>query len=51
MDALNHVRQRQLRDVVSFFMQDSKNDPKPEKVADTESVKPKQEDGIKPTTR
>ncbi len=29
MDALNYVRQRQLRDVVSFFMKDSKNDPEP----------------------
>ncbi|CAN0166637.1 unnamed protein product, partial [Laminaria digitata] len=29
MDALNHVRQRQLRDVVSFFLEDSKNDPAP----------------------
>lgn len=27
MDALNHVRQRQLRDVVMFFMEDSKSDP------------------------
>lgn len=30
MDALNHVRQRQLRDVVEFFLEDSKNDPAPE---------------------
>ena len=49
MDALNHVRQRQLRDVVSFFMQDSKNDPKPEKpadadTADADSAKPNLED-------
>eukprot|EP00752_Nemacystus_decipiens_P008857 g7903.t2 len=50
MDALNHVRQRQLRDVVSFFMQDSKNDPKPEKPATTDSVKPKVEvEADKPT--
>lgn len=50
MDALNHVRQRQLRDVVSFFMQDSNNDPKPKPekpAADTagaDSAKPALED-------
>ncbi|CAM9482072.1 unnamed protein product [Ectocarpus sp. 12 AP-2014] len=27
MDALNHVRQRQLRDIVTFFLADSANDP------------------------
>ena len=53
MDALNHVRQRQLRDVVSFFMQDSKNDPKPEKPANAAagSAKPKPEGDNKTTTR
>ncbi|CAB1115335.1 unnamed protein product [Ectocarpus sp. CCAP 1310/34] len=29
MDALNHVRQRQLRDIVTFFLADSVNDPPP----------------------
>lgn len=43
MDALNHVRQRQLRDVVTFFMQDSKNDPEPvkEKAADADKPQDK----------
>lgn len=59
MDALNHVRQRQLRDVVTFFMNDMKNDPQPSKPtgttdADLDSgigkVKP-QEDRGKTITR
>ena len=37
MDALNHMRQRQLRDVVTFFLEDSKNDPAPVEAADKSS--------------
>ena len=37
MDALNHMRQRQLRDVVSFFLEDSKNDPAPVEGAEESS--------------
>lgn len=51
MDALNNVRQRQLRDVVTFFMKDMKNDPKPNKSTAGDSGKTKLEDDSKTTTR
>ena len=38
MDALNHMRQRQLRDVVSFFLEDSKNDPVPAEADESSSA-------------
>ena len=33
MDALTHKRQRQLREIVTFFLNDGKNDPEPEEDA------------------
>lgn len=44
MDAMNHMRQRQLQDAVSFFLESSKEDPIEEQDATDELETTKRED-------